>query len=188
MNAQKGALTFGTLEKGADKMITGNETNGLYNITLHAIMNEVYHQSFDGGDINDAARDSINRNPNGGVYEYVYDVYTPSSYNRRYESGGLADDGNLVTIGTTVFGNRVDVTFEDRTRENGDGKIIPDPAFYVSDIVESGHYGARWPSPLYYTQWARPYLDPGLADECVPGGIIDQAITDSAANVGLVPW
>lgn len=169
-------------------MITGNETNGLYALTLRAIINEVYHQSSDGGDINQAARDSINRYPNGGVYEYVYDVYTPKVYHRRYENGGLADDGNLVTVGTAATGNSVNITFEERTRENGDGVIIPDPAFYVSDIVESGHYGPKWPSLLYALQWARPYLDQSLVDESVNGGIIDQAITDSAANVGLVPW
>lgn len=171
-------------------MITGNETNGLYNLTVQAIMNAIYGDCQDGGDINRAARDSINHYPDGGVYEYVYDVYDPTYYQRRYQNGGLADDGNLVTTNVTNGGNSVTLELEDRTREwPGGSSIIPDPAFYVSDLVEMGSYGDKWPfSQIWYTQQARPYLDQSLADESVSGGGIDRAITNTAATVGLIPW
>ena len=171
-------------------MITGNETNGLYAMTVQAIMNAIYNDCFDGGDINHSARDSINHYPDGGVYEYVYDAYTPTVYQRRYQSGGLADDANLVTTGVTNGGNAVNLEFEERTREwPGGSNIIPDPAFYVSDLVEIGSYGDKWPySDIWWTQQARPYLDQSLADESTPGGTIDNAITHTAATVGLIPW
>ena len=171
-------------------MITGHETNGLYNLTVQTIMNAIYGDSFDGGDINRAARDSINHYPDGGVYEYVYDAYDPTFYQRRYQNGGLADDRNLVTTNVTNGGNTVNLEFEERTREwPGGSNIIPDPAFYVSDLVEAGTYGNKWPySQIWYMQLARPYLDQSLADECGAGGNIDQNITNTAATVGLIPW
>lgn len=161
------------------EMITGQEMYPLYQTYMRELMRKLKAESQDHESINQAARDSIG----GGVYKYVYNVYTPTSYNRRYEDGGLADDNNIETIKAVISGHSVIITFEDRTPENGDGKIIADPAFYVSDIVESGHYGPRWPSPLYDTQWARPYLDNGLTDGAAPGQIIDLAIRDAANGV-----
>lgn len=159
-------------------------------MTVQAIMNAIYNDCHDSGDVNRAARDSINHYPDGGVYEYVYEAYDPTFYQRRYQGGGLADDSNLITTGVTNGMNAVNLEFEDRTREwPGGSTIIPDPAFYVSDLVELGTYGDKWKySKIWYTQQPRAYLDQSLADGSVNGGIIDQAITDSAANVGLIPW
>ena len=164
-------------------MITGHEMYPLYRTFMRDVMRKLKEESQDHESINQAARDSIG----GGVYKYVYNVYTPISYHRRYEDGGLADDKNIETIKAVISGHSVNITFEDRTRENGDGAIIPDPAFYVSDIVESGHYGPKWPSPLYETQWPRPYLDEGLTDGSAAGQIIDIAIGDAVQGI-TVSW
>ena len=167
-------------------MISGGEMGGLYPALMQRIMQVLTAESQDHASINQAARDSINKI---GVYHFVYPLFNPSRYNRRFSAGGIADDGNLYTT-TGSGGTTVTINFEDKTPENGDGLIIPDPAHYVSDLVEEGAYGTRWPGmgfPWSRQPPARPYMENSLQNGANPGGITDMAIEDAVRNI-TVSW
>ena len=162
-------------------MITGNEMRDLGNAAIREMMQALGRQCHDGGSVNRASRDAIIRR---GVYRYVYNVYTPTRYGRRYDAGGLADDDNLMTT-TTVGRNSVSIDIEDRTPAGDDGMMNPppDPVFYLSDVIEAGVEGAKWRDP----DWpgARPYMEPSLQDGCNAGGDIDNAISAIFRNMQL---
>lgn len=134
-------------------MITGNEMNTIRQNVMKEIMRTVATASHDGGAVNQACKDAI---VDDGVWRLVYNVYVPDAYNRRYRGGGLADENNLLTT-TTASNTRVTIDIEDRTPSNGDGVVESDPVFYLSDIIESGAHGRRWPD----SDWpgARPYME-----------------------------
>lgn len=157
--------------------------SGLFPALMRAIMNALTAESQDHASINQAARDSIKKT---GVYNYVYPLFSPVRYHRRYSGGGLADDGTLFTT-TGSGGTTVTINFEDKTPENGDGLIIPDPAHYVSDLVEQGAYGTRWPGMPDHGPGARPYMEQSLQAGANPGGITDQAIEAAVQNI-TVGW
>lgn len=161
--------------------------DNLRNYLVRDMLDAVQVACNDHAAINQAARDSINDPNDGGVYDYVYNAYTPTFYQRRYDNGGLADDRNLVTTHVVRGNDSVTMTFEDRTRENAGGSwITPDPAYYVSDLVEAGSYGNKWPfSQIWYSQQARPYLDNSLVDGSQNGQIIDSAIEDTVRNLRI---
>ena len=162
-------------------MITGNEMRDLGTAAMREIMQALTRQCHDGGSVNRASRDAIVRR---GVYRYVYNVYSPTIYGRRYAGGGLADDDNLMTT-TTSGRNSVAIDIEDRTPAGDAGMANPppDPVFYLSDVIEAGHEGRRWVDP----DWpgARPYMEPSLQDGCNPGGDIDNAINAIFRNLQL---
>lgn len=159
--------------------------DGLYSALMHGVTSALQRECADNGSINRAAKDSIYQPGSGGVYTYMYDLYDPTVYERRYDAGGLGDERNLETVGVSSSGNSVTIHFEEKTRENGPPGFIPDPAFYVSDIVESGSYGPKWKSILYYTQYARPYLEQSLTDGATGGNVIDRAIENAMANLQI---
>ena len=153
-------------------MITGNEMQTLEKAIMQQIMKEIKKSASDGGSVNKACKDAITKK---GVFRYVYDVYSPTVYGRRYSGGGLADNDNLFTT-TTGSGDSVTVDIEDRTPAGDEGMINPppDPVFYLSDVIEAGNEGARWQDP----DWpgARPYMDKSLDDGCASGGEITKAL------------
>lgn len=166
-------------------MITGREMNGLYASMMQEMVAALQNECENHGDINQAAKDSIYEENVGGVYVYMYDLYDPVIYNRRYANQGLGDENNLETVSVTSTANSVTVLFNERTRENGSGVINPDPAFYVSDIVESGTYGPKWRSWLQENQVGRPYLEYSLQDGTRTGAVIDRAIEDTVRNLRI---
>lgn len=160
-------------------MITGHELTDLHARIMDAAMRAILRSAGDGGATNRAARESIT---NRGVYTYVYNGYTPTVYIRRYGSGGLADNDNLMTTTIATGPRAVTIDVEDRTPA-GDGGMInppPDPVFYLSDIIEDGANGPKWRDP----DWpgARPYLDRSMQDECT-NGAIDGAAADAVTNM-----
>lgn len=164
-------------------MISGGEMGGLYPALMQKIMQVLTAESQDHASINQAARDSINKI---GVYKYVYPLFSPQLYVRRYSGGGLADDANLYTS-TGSGGTTVVINFEDQTPNNGSGVIIPDPYNYVSDLVEGGSYGPKWPGMPEGAPPARPYMENSLQDGANPGGITDMAIEDAVRDI-TVSW
>lgn len=161
-------------------MITGNEMRNLGRDAIREMMTALGRQCHDGGSVNRACRESIT---NVGVYRYVYNVGNPPDlYHRRYAGGGLADDDNLMTT-TTAGRNTVRIDIEDQTPSNGDGIVNADPVFYLSDLIESGAHGRRWPD----SDWpgAREYMEPSLRDGCSAGGRIDNAINAIFRNLNL---
>lgn len=74
-------------------MIAGNEMAQIQSRVLSEIRDEIYDQSLDGGDLNDACKEALRL----GVHTYVYNVYQGTVYGRRLESGGLADQNNWET-------------------------------------------------------------------------------------------
>ena len=154
-------------------MITGNEMADMGKEIMKQVMKELKKSASEGGSVNQACKDAITKK---GVYTYVYGkANAPTRYIRRYDAGGIADDDNLLTT-TTSSGNAVIVDVEDQTPA-GDGGMInppPDPVFYLSDVIEAGHEGARWQDP----DWpgARPYMDESLDDGCMGGGEITKAL------------
>ena len=161
-------------------MITGNEMRDMGNRAIREMMAELRRQCADGASVNQACKDSITR---VGVYRYVYNVGNhPDLYHRRFDGGGLADENNLVTR-TRAGATTVSIEIEDQTPSNGDGVVNADPVTYLSDIIESGAHGRRWPD----SDWpgARPYMEPSLQDGCSTGGRIDNAINAIFQNLIL---
>ena len=162
-------------------MITGNEMRNMGNDIMRELMQALGRQCHDGGSVNQACKDSITQ---VGVYRYVYNVYQPTVYGRRYAGGGLADEDNLMTT-TSTGRNSVTIDIEDRTPEGDSGmrNPPPDPVFYLSDVIEAGVEGAKWQDP----DWpgARPYMEPSLQDGCSTGGRIDNAINAIFRNLIL---
>lgn len=163
-------------------MITGNEMSGIGKSVMQQIMKEIKKSASDGGSVNKACKDAITQK---GVYKYVYDVYHGTKYiPRREHGGGLADNDNLYTT-TTGSGNTVTVDVEDRTPAGDAGMANPppDPVFYLSDVIEAGHEGARWQDP----DWpgARPYMNESLDDGCASGGEITNALNALMKNIKI---
>ena len=161
-------------------MITGNETQRFHNAILSEMMSELRDECRTGGSVNEACIESITET---GVYRYVYGIGSlPDLYNRRYDGGGLADKDNL-EITTITGATSISIIVEDKTESNGDGVINADPVTYLSDIIESGAHGRRWPD----SDWpgARPYMEPSLQDGCNQGGQINSAIEDLFRNMAL---
>lgn len=162
-------------------MITGNEMRNMGNDIMRELMHALGRQCHDGGSVNQACKDSITQI---GVYRYVYNVYQPTVYGRRYAGGGLADEDNLMTT-TSAGRNSVTIDIEDRTPAGDSGmrNPPPDPVFYLSDVIEAGVEGAKWQDP----DWpgARPYMEPSLQDGCSTGGRIDNAINAIFQNLIL---
>lgn len=162
-------------------MITGHEMQDIGTAIMKKVMKEIKKSASDGGSVNKACKDAITQK---GVYKYVYNVYSPTVYGRRYEGGGLADNDNLITT-TTGSGSTVTVDIEDRTPAGDAGMINPppDPVFYLSDVIEAGHEGRRWDDP----DWPgpRPYMDESLDDGCAGGGEITKALEALIKNMNL---
>ena len=162
-------------------MITGHEMQDIGTAIMKKVMKEIKKSASDGGSVNKACKDAITKK---GVYKYVYNVYSPTVYGRRYEGGGLADNDNLITT-TTGSGSTVTVDIEDRTPAGDAGMINPppDPVFYLSDVIEAGHEGRRWQDP----DWPgpRPYMDESLDDGCAGGGEITKALEALIKNINL---
>lgn len=152
-------------------MITGGEMARIQAEAMRQVMRGLARSCHDGGDVNDACKEALRR----GVHKFVYDVYSPSVYGRRYEGGGLADENNWITT-TIAHPNSVSIDLEDMTPAGDAGMINPppDPVFYLSDIIESGANGRRWHDP----DWPgpRPYMEESMQDGCNGGGVIDRAI------------
>lgn len=159
--------------------------NGLYASMMQEVVTALKNECENHGDINQAAKDSIYEDNIGGVYTYMYNLYNPRIYNRRYDNQGLGDENNLETVSVTSTANDVTVLFSEKTRENGSGVINPDPAFYVSDIVETGTYGPKWRSWLQEYQVPRPYLEYSLQDGVRTGAVIDRAIESAVRNLTI---
>lgn len=160
-------------------MITGREMQNLGTSIKSEMMSELRKECLKGGSVNEACIESITET---GVYRYVYDIGSPDLYHRRYDGSGLADKNNLET--TTITGaTAISIIVEDKTGSNGDGVVNADPVSFLSDIIESGAHGRRWPD----SDWpgARPYMEPSLQDGCNNGGPIDAAIENVFKHMEL---
>lgn len=161
-------------------MIVGNEMAQIQGRMYRAIRDEIYNQSLDGGDLNNACKEALRL----GVHTYVYNVYQGTVYGRRKEGGGLADQNNWeLTINRIPWGSTI--TIEDKTPAGDDGMINPppDPVHYLSDIIEAGANGRRWHDP----DWPgpRPYMENGMQDGCNRNGIIDNTLAQVVNNADL---
>lgn len=160
-------------------MILGNEMQNIQIKVMQAIRQEIFKESGTNGDLETACKNAITMT---GVYKYVYAIGSPDLYNRRYNGGGLADPHNLFGSATQQpLGSIIEI--EDKTPENGDGVVNADPLHYLSDLIESGGHGPRWPD----SDWPgpRPYLEDSCNDGCMPGGEIDKAAKDVADATDL---
>ena len=152
-------------------MITGNEMQDIQGKVMKAIRQEILKQSGEGGDLLWACKDALKV----GTNYYVYSVYSPTVYGRRYYSGGLADEENWITTTLrSATGARIDI--EDRTPagDSGMANPPPDPVFYLSDIIEAGANGPKWTDP----DWPgpRPYMETAMLDGCKKGAVIDYTL------------
>lgn len=82
------------------------------------------------------------------VKQDVYDVYQPKSYERRYDDGGLADEGN---IKSTVKGNTLIV--ENTTMSNEDYLPKKKKPYKIAGSIE---YGTGYD---YYSPGERPFIE-----------------------------
>lgn len=161
-------------------MITGNEMQNLGKDIMAQVIKELKKSASDGGSVNQACKDAIAKK---GVFKFVYNKGNPPDlYHRRYDGGGLADEDNLFTT-TIASGDTVTIDIEDRTPENGDGVVDADPLFYLSDLIESGAHGKKWPD----SDWpgARPYMEESLRWQCSATGLITIALKAMIKNMNL---
>lgn len=161
-------------------MIVGNEMANIQGQVYRAIRDEIYDQSLDGGDLNWACKETLRV----GTHYYVYSVYSPTVYGRRYEGGGLADEHNwIVTTSRSHLGSAIEI--EDRTPagDSGMANPPPDPVFYLSDVIEAGANGPKWHDP----DWPgpRPYMETAMLDGCKRGALIDYTLRGVANAVDL---
>lgn len=165
-------------------MILGGEMTAIQKRIMEEVKKAIVKSSGDGGEINEACKDAITSPL--GVYYYVYfKGNPPDKYNRRYNSGGLADKDNLFTT-TMKTTNGAQIDIEDQTPVNGDGVVDADPYFYLSDLIESGGHGPKWPDG----DWpgARPYLENSADFGCKRGGYVEKATIDTVnkANLSMI--
>ena len=161
-------------------MITGNEMADMGKEIMKQVMKELKKSASEGGSVNQACKDAITER---GLERFVY-WYNPTRYIRRYDAGGLADQDNLLTT-TIAGGDSVTIDIEDRTPA-GDGGMVnppPDPVFYLSDVIEDGHEGARWQDP----DWPgpRPYMEKSLSWQCSASGLITIALRQMLKGITL---
>lgn len=162
-------------------MITGNEMARIHGQVLREIRDEIYDQSLDGGELNDACKEALRL----GVHKYVYESgYVGTVYWRRMESGGLADQRNWeVTTNRSPLGSAIEIEDKTPAGDNGMANPPPDPVFYLSDVIEAGANGARWRDP----DWPgpRPYMEIGMQDECNRNGLVDTTLAQVVDDTDL---
>src|SRR5690606_37531924 len=84
------------------------------------------------------------------VEEVVYAAYSPESYERREDNGGLSDPRNMQITEVFVEGNGVKLTFENLTKGNDSLQ-----GEYTADLIEygEGFAGKHWNS---VGEWSKP--------------------------------
>lgn len=110
------------------------------------------------------ARDAII----ASVFSEVYGKYEPSEYQRRYDSGGLADPNNIVMVESQATADGYEIAVQNQTRDDYDHRLI-------APIVESGE-GYEWEqSRIYKMQpYPRPFHE--KAEEMIGDGLLDNAL------------
>jgi hypothetical protein len=83
----------------------------------------------------------------------VYDAYNPKRYERRYDDGGIVDEGNIVS---KVKGNTL--TVENITMSNKEYLPKGEKPFKIAGVIEHGS-GAGYGEYDYYDPGARPFLE-----------------------------
>lgn len=94
------------------------------------------------------------------VGENVYGAYSPESYKRRFNDGGLFDEENYKSW-TEKSGDIYTLNIKNETKGNAAysrSKDGYDPG-YITDIIETGQ-GYRWKrSEIYRTKQPRPFME-----------------------------
>ncbi len=93
------------------------------------------------------------------IDEAVYNVYSPSIYQRRYEHGGMADPDNITIAGGTAHGGVMAVV--NVTEPNPGGCANNDLVTTNKNLPELITFGHGYKGDLYdFPDWRRRYMYP----------------------------
>lgn len=114
-------------------------------------------------EIEDIMLDKIQKN--------VYDAYTPRTYDRRYDDGGLYDRENI-QVAAMPTGDGVDISITNNTIANG-----WDKGEYLDSIIE---LGAALDGDDYVPDYAkpRPFIEP-TEEEITEKNVIQKILKEN---------
>lgn len=117
------------------------------------LQKNIYNLLFKSGEIERIMAQEMSQ----AVWDTVYSVYDPVSYERRADDGGLSDPRNMQISEVVLDGNNIKLTFENLTKGN-DGLA----GEYTADLIEygEGYAGKYWNNANGV--WATPR---GFAEE-----------------------